>query len=126
MTVEELAKRIGEWEQEAGESFTDYFMHDRVRDNSWAFWLLGKGYSERANAIIVEILEGRLCIDQQALYNLNYHPNITVIDGFLEVLWEDEYMTSENYNKDILLWAEFLLATPFYTEKITKWLKEQE
>lgn len=43
--IQVLKDRIIAWEHDAGESFTDYFMHDNVADRSWAFWLLGKGYT---------------------------------------------------------------------------------
>lgn len=51
-TIEAMAARIRKWEMRAGESFTDYYMHDKVKNVSWAFWLLGKGFNERANELI--------------------------------------------------------------------------
>lgn len=113
MTKQELTEKIGKWEHSAGESFTDYFMHDNVKDNSWAFWLLGKGFTEKANEIIDEILAGNKCIDQEVLYEIYPVYND-----------EDNNFSEDNYDKNMDLWAEFLSATPFYLNKVTEFLKE--
>lgn len=117
MTASELEEKINDWEADAGESFTDYFMHDNVKDNSWAFWLLGKGFTERANEIIDEILKGETCLDQGLLYDV--HTNYD--DDFKEIGdWK------ENSDKNVKLWAEFLVSTPFYLDKITEFFKKEE
>lgn len=103
-----LAEAIHKWEQNAGESFTDYFMHDRVKDVSWAFWLLGKGYSERANMLIDLIQAGNKCIDQELLYHLHMTEE-----------WDEEL-----YSKDIDLWADFLTASDRYFKEIEGWFKD--
>lgn len=110
--IEQLADNISAWENNNGESFTDYFMHDNVKDRSWAFWVLGKGFHEHANRIIDELLAGETCLDQDMLYEI-YSEDV-----------DDREELNENADKNKLLWAEFLLATPFYTEKITKWFEE--
>ena len=111
MTTEEIKlgfiDEIGNWEEETGESFTDRFMHDNVKDLSWAFWLLGKGYTEHALEIIKEIEAGNTCIDQDVLYDI--YPD-----------WEDQ-------DKNIEIWAEFLAATPSYVERTRKFfVRHQE
>lgn len=118
MTKEELIEKIQEWEHGAGESFTDYFMHDNVKDNSWAFWLLGKGYTERANVIIDLILKGEDCLDQSLLYEIH---SATIEDDYGTPLspWPREL-----YEKDVELWAEFLTATEFYKQKVVEFFKE--
>lgn len=112
--AQEIFDKIKEWEHSYGESFTDRFMHDNVRDNSWAFWLLGKGYAEHANAIIIEILAGDTCIDLEVLYNI--YPEYNDEDG---ADWNEE-----NYYKNAMLWAEFLVSTPFYLDKVNEFFKE--
>lgn len=104
-----IYERIIKWEEDAGESFTDYFMHDNVRNQSWAFWLLGKGYTERANQIIDEIINGEECIDQELLYEL-YDIN----EG-------PDYHTP--FLKNVALWAEFLSATPTYVERVNEFFE---
>lgn len=108
MTTQQLTETIKDWELDFGESFPDYFMHDNVNDQSWAFFLLGKGYVERANQIIDEILKGNKCIDQELLY---------------EVYPMDNW-TEEQHSKNVSLWAEFLVSVPYYMEKVTKFLEE--
>jgi hypothetical protein len=114
MTTQELVDKILQWEHNAGESFTDYFMHDNVKDNSWAFWCLGKGFLEHGNIIINEILAKNTCIDQEVLYEI--YPTYDTD--------ETEKWIPENHDKNVLLWAEFLLSTPFYFDKVMKFFEE--
>lgn len=116
MTKEELAKKIIEWEIEAGESFTDYFMHDRVKNLSWAFWLLGKGFTEHALVIIRKMEKDGADAyqEQETLYEI--YP---------------EYDENENYSNDahernVMVWSEFLLSTDTYTKRIEEFLQENE
>jgi hypothetical protein len=110
-SIEAMFQRIIEWEYEAGESFTDYYMHDNVRDVSWAFWLLGKGFVERANEILNEVNDDKvLCLDQELLYDI--YPSY---EG------EDCSWSEENYHKNVRLWAEFLVSTDIYFQRITEW-----
>jgi hypothetical protein len=108
MTKEELFQKITDWEIDVAESFNDRFSHDSISDQSWAFWLLGKGYIEHANKIIDEILKGNKCIDQDLLYN--------VFTDDLE--WEEALDTNTK------LMAEFLTSTPYYTNKVTEFFNE--
>jgi hypothetical protein len=110
-----LADKIREWELSAGESFTDYYMHDSVKDVSWAFWLLGKGFTERANELIDLIQAGETCIDQELLYEI-YPQDIT--EG--ESSWD-----SDIHSANICLWAEFLVASDRYWKDITEWFADQ-
>ncbi len=110
-TKEALASKISAWEMSAGESFTDYYMHDHVKDVSWAFWLLGKGFTERANELIDLIQAGNKCIDQELLYEL--YPS------------DHEGEPTNGYELNIELWAEFLVASDRYWKDITEWFAEQ-
>jgi len=115
MTTQELVDKIGEWEINAGESFNDCFMHDNVKDGSWAFWLIGKGFTEHGNKIILDIIKDKSCIDQETLYEI--YPEYVDDNG-------QEQYNEENYLKNIALAAEFLLATPYYTEIVLKFLRK--
>ena len=110
-SINTMFQRIIAWERDAGESFTDYYMHDNVRDVSWAFWLLGKGFVERANEILNEVNDDKiLCLDQELLYDI--YPSY---EG------EDCSWNEVNYYKNVLLWAEFLVSTDIYLQRITEW-----
>ena len=102
---QQFIDQIKKFEYEAGESFADYFMHDNVKDLSWSFWLLGKGFTERALEIISEIEKGETCIDQELLYFIYPDPDDT---------------------NNIYLWAEFLSATPSYITRTQRFFKELE
>jgi len=109
MTKEELYDNITDWEGDFGESFNDYFSHDYIKDSSWAFWLLGKGFHIHANAIINEILTEKTCIDQEILYDV--FPPYDEDDNFIQ----------ENYDKNLMLISEFLVSTPFYLKMVIEW-----
>lgn len=111
-TKEALAAKIVAWEHSAGESFTDYYMHDHVKNVSWAFWLLGKGFSVRANILIDLIQAGNTYIDQELLYNVHDHMQA----------YADEPEAAHMDN--VLLWAEFLVASDRYWKDITKWFMD--
>ena len=108
-TMVALSAKIRSWELRAGESFTDYYMHDKVKNVSWAFWLLGKGFQERANTLIDLIQSGETYIDQELLYELY---------GY------EEPWTEEIHKQNIELWAEFLIASDRYWNEIVQWFKD--
>ena len=120
--IQVLKDRIIAWEHEAGESFTDYFMHDNVAPRSWAFWLLGKGITSHANKLIEEIVrqepKGRLSLDQEFLF-----------DVYGQESWNEETKrydwSQENYDKNVMLWSEFLLATALYTGRVSSFFNEE-
>jgi|SRR5579872_4357088 len=113
-TKEALAAKIRAWEFNAGESFIDYYMHDNVKNVSWAFWLLGKGFTERANFLIDLIQAGNKCIDQELLYELYNNPE------------DPANWSTALYLKDVLLWAEFLVASDRYWKAICEWFAEND
>lgn len=113
MNKEQLIEKINEWSVDMGESFYDYFCHTSIKDNSWAFFLLGKGYKEQANRIIQLILEGDTCIDLEILY-----------DVYPEYDNEGKWIEG-NYEKNIDIMAEFLVSSDYYREKVTKWFNDK-
>lgn len=114
MNKEEVFDKICKFEEDYGESFFDYFTHDNVNDSSWAFWLLGKGFNEKANQIIQLILEGEECIDQDILYE------VYSSDTLEEDVWNEEI-----WNKNMKLQAEFLCSTPYYLAKVEHFFNER-
>ena len=113
-TVEQLAGAIISWEHDAGESFSDYFSHGTIKDVSWAFWLVGKGFSGHAEVIIAELNGGNKCLDQDLLYDIYPEQDDDL----------DYDLICKNHDKNIKIMAEFLLATSTYKSRITKFLKE--
>lgn len=113
--IKQIADKIIAWEHDAGESFTDYFMHGSVRDVSWAFWLVGKGFTERGNEILNLVNSGETCLDQELLYDI--HPSY-------EYTEKTETWNQDNYNKNVLLWAEFLISTDIYKKRFEDFLVE--
>lgn len=114
-TSAEISEKIHRWEGEEGESFTDYFMHDRVNNQSWSFWLLGKGYIEHANKLITKMsVEGVDCyLDQEELYEIHGEH----INGN----WSDE-----NHDKNIKIWSEFLSDSTLYNERVNQFFNDKQ
>lgn len=109
--IQRLVDKIIEWEHEAGEGFTDYFMHDLINDVEWAIWLKTKGFEERAYEILEETESSTFgVIDQQFLFNIH--------DEGQESYWKDDY------RKDVELWAEFILRSEKYVEKVNNFFEE--
>lgn len=109
--VREIFDIIAKFEMEQGESFNDCFSHDNISDNSWAFFLMGKGHVEHGNKIIDEKLKGNTCIDQELLYHVK--PT-----GESDLDIKENY---ENWEYNMTLMAEFLAATQYYTIKFYFW-----
>ncbi|ADG59912.1 hypothetical protein Acj9p012 [Acinetobacter phage Acj9] len=123
------AKRIQNFELEAGERFTDYFMDSEVFYTSFAFWLLGKGFQERANEQINEINRKggpRNFSDQALMFDIHTAP-LREFEGRM-VCWHldagQEY--DDALQKDYLLWAEFLTSSDRYKEPFDKYLENFE
>lgn len=112
--VQKLAQTLRDWEMDAGESFTDYYMDARVKPVSWAFWLLGKGHTEKANKLI-DAITARDYIDQTELFHIHYSD---------EISWSDWDAADAIYFKDFLIWADFLCASDRYFNDIKGWLED--
>lgn len=115
MTADELVEKIGSWESDAGESFKDYFMHDNVKALSWAFYLLGRGFTEHALIIIGGLEKGETYFDQEELFDI-----------YPEYIYDEvgiETWNSESYDKNLIIWAEFLVATASYRERVNKFFE---
>lgn len=116
-TIETLAHRIREWEYDAGESFTDYFLdaYSYHQDRGWLLFLKNKGFDE----LLAEIENSRYrlkdgtllsCTDQQ----LKFEPNASLMEK-----WDDDL-----YFKDVLLWAEFMLQNDSVMQEFQDFLED--
>jgi len=112
MTSQDLFEEIIAWEKDAGESFYDYFCHCSVKDVSWAFFLIGKGFLEHAQEIVDEIESGNTCIEMEVLYDV--YPEYD----------EDDNWLKENYHSNIKLMAEFLTSTTQYRARVREFFDE--
>jgi len=120
MTPQELVEKIRQWEVDAGESFNDYFAHDNISNISWAFWLIGKGFKEHGNAILAEHSKpgnDLHYVGQEELYDI--YPTYVGQNEYGDPKWIEE-----NYEKNVLIMAEFLLDTPIYTKRVLDWFEK--
>jgi spore coat polysaccharide biosynthesis predicted glycosyltransferase SpsG len=110
---EEIIELINWFEQEWGESFNDYFSHDRISNVVWASWLLGKGHIEHANNLLNQMKDNTsVYIGQEELYEI-----------YPEYIYEpNETWMKENYEKNTEIMAEFLSSSDIYQDKFDKFI----
>lgn len=127
-TAKEIADIIENWEHEAGEDFTDYFLHDAVIISDWTQFLRNKGFDERSRIIEDENANGNNSICQMLLFNVHLcyayyddqskkkeHVGIEHVEYAHEPSkWDDLYA------QDLLLWAEFILSDSHYLNEFER------
>jgi hypothetical protein len=118
MTKTDILSAINQWEQDHGESFIDYFAHDRINQTSWGSWLLGFGMGKEdvtlithAHNIIEELVIENEYIDQEILFEI--YPEHS----------EDVKEMENNCQKNLEMIAEFLAATEYYENMFINWFK---
>lgn len=104
MNIIEMVEQIRDWELDAGESFTDYFLDKRRYEAAWLEFLESKGYHELVQEIKEDVYvcrDGTVlgCTDQQLMYEPYSFAQEN--DGGP---WDEDI-----YRKDVALWAEFIL-----------------
>lgn len=111
--VDAMVEAIRNFEVEAGEGFTDYFL-DNYPLGSWAYWLLGKGHTEWANNIINKNEAGGY-VDQELKFEyFNSYPHETETSSGS---W-----CEETYLKNVRVWAEFLVESDQYYRRVNEFL----
>ena len=131
--INEHSKFILEWEHRTEMDFLEVFFEDIVFLNSWACWLLGKGFNQRANFLIESILGNRSkYLDDDS----KFHVNLTELCHFTEEdeihanhivsFSEDEDVYTKLYEMDVRLWVEFLLSTKVYSKIFLEWIEEKK
>lgn len=131
--IQQYTDFIIDWEYHAGEEFLDYFMDDTVFVNSWAFWLLGKGFNQRANFLIESILNDHIDnLDTDSKYHINLtelylFPDENEIHAINTVEYSvDEKLHNELFEMDVKLWVEFLLSTKVYKDIFLYWISSNQ
>jgi hypothetical protein len=108
-TVDAMVEAIRNWEMDAGEGFTDYFM-DNWPVGSWAYWLLGKGHTQWANNII-NLYEKKQYVDQDTKFEW--------FDTYQEGDWNEDV-----YLRNVRVWAEFLVESDQYFRRVNEFFDE--
>ena len=111
--VDAMVAAIRNFELEAGEGFTDYFL-DNYPLGSWAYWLLGKGHTEWANNIINKN-EAKGYVGQEEKFEFfNCYPDATETS--------DGPWCEETYLKNVRVWAEFLVESDQYYRRVNEFI----
>ena len=107
MEKQEIFKAICEYMDYAGEDFCEHFADDYINVECWAFFLLGKGYTDFAKGIISVTKDYVWSKDKYIYVGKRY-----------EVYKERNSGTfiQENQDKNIMLMAEFISLVPHYLE----------
>lgn len=112
----EVVDGINLFYEEMGECFIDYFLDDNVKKINFAIWLVGKGFINHGNRIVRDFEMG-VKTDMQETFYIHYRGD-SIFKKY------DRGLELSNFDKDIELWAEFLVSFPSYHEKILKFLKK--
>lgn len=117
MSTIDLKTKIDSWENEYGESFYDYYAHDRINYHQWADFLESKGLKENAQKIRDEYEHekkntGLHYVDQETLFTI--YPE-----------YSGEKYSEENAEKNMSLLAEFIVSKESRLNQVLKWFEEQ-
>lgn len=104
--VQAMVTAIRDWEWDAGESFTDYFL-DNWPFGSWVYWLLGKGYTDFTNDLINRNEAGEY-ISQDEKFYIHCDP------------WDES-----SHIKNVTIWAEFLTESDQYYRRVNEFFKKE-
>lgn len=123
MTKEEIFKAIIDWEQEAGESFTDYFSSG-IDGKTFMTWCFGKGYisREQFNQWVEAWSKKKLESNCSNYFVYNEYGNKNA--PFAVVITE-EY-SDEAQEKAYKILAEFISGIDVYITRLNKFLSEYE
>lgn len=104
-SVGRLVDQIREWELDAGEGFTDYFLDKHSYNGEWLTFLESKGFHVLVQEIKEDVYVCRdgtvlTCTDQ----NLKFEPYSFAQENDGGP-WDEDI-----YRKDVALWAEFILT----------------
>lgn len=115
MEKEKIFEAMVEYMDYAGEDFCEHFADDYINVESWAFFLLGKGYTDFAKAIIDVTKDYVYSRDQYIYVGKRYevYPE-RVLGDFIE----------DNQNKNIMLMAEFISLVPHYLTMFVNFNKQ--
>lgn len=126
ITAIELAEKILDWEAEAQECFTDYYMHDIINWREWAAWLFNKGHEGRALQIRYQLeVEKNTCVCQDLLFRVNGCTAAHKEDYAPEVVqWsDDEEEWLRLYKLDVQLWAQYHIDDPERLKYLLRWFE---
>ena len=111
--MEITGQLLRDWEMDAGESFTDYFLHSQ--DNLFKFgqWLIKNGHPERGAEIVKHCEESRF--EDQDMFHVHYDQ---------EMSWGDWDAADAIYTKDFHLWAAFINDDERLRARFISWWKD--
>lgn len=117
-TIEQIVKEIRDWEYNAGESFTDYFLDSGDHDDKWIVFIESKGFTDLAEQIKEDkYIDGNNKVRYSTDQHLKFEINCCKMEDE-QGDWDDEA-----YVKDLNLWAEFILNDESILSDFEKFLK---
>lgn len=105
MQKEKIFELICEYAKYSGEDFCEHFADDNINVESWAFFLLGKGYTTFAKGIIDVTKDYVYSKDKYIYVGKRYEIYPERVSG--------EFIQA-NRDKNIMLMAEFISLVPHY------------
>lgn len=122
MNKEEILTKILEWEQEAGEDFTDYFGINIITPN-YMFWCLAKEYitKDQFNLWEKDYSNKKLESDDPNYYIYNNESKHSKIP--YAIVSSDEW-NEKDYYKAYSILAEFISQSITYQIKLKEFLED--
>jgi hypothetical protein len=117
---QKIFELINEWEQEAGESFTDYFS-GHVNASSFIMWALGRRYITPQQ---FNLWEDALTKRELEATCFNYYLYSHYGDKVPFACVEEEDWTEEGQDKAYMIFAEFVSESKIYQKRLTEFLKD--
>jgi len=116
MTKEELLDKIINWESENGESFNDYFSHDKIDARNWAYYLSQTGHEDISLMINEECDKNSRgwCLDQELMFEI--YPCYD----------EDGKFNAQNYNANFSILVNYFFERGELLQEVIEFLNQEE
>jgi hypothetical protein len=123
MSKQEILAKMLQWEQDNGESFTDYFNAD-IKAHTYMTWCLGRKYitPEKYNEWLIAYGNNELDADDPNYFVYNdqgeYGPSFAVV-------YSEEYNQTDHHKAYGML-AEFFSEITVYQKRLAEFFAEYE
>lgn len=119
MNKEEMLKIIKDWEDEAGESFIDYF-ESNIKPITFMWWCKGKGYLDKYKMDLwIESYNNKTLEATCANY---YISGYDVLFSIFPQTSEDDDENYKQEEKGLEVLAEFLTESDLYINRVKEFL----
>lgn len=128
-SVEELIELWGIWEEEAGESFIDYFVDDNIKCMPFVLGYWSAKFPDLFE-FLMNIGEGKIPWSSAQDAPIGFESISCLVEIFYKVVScgveEDGHWSQETYNKSIMPWCSLIHDIDIYYNRFIKWKSKQQ